>query len=189
MARVEFVAMLFEETALSGAFIIDLERRVDERGFFARTFCEREFAERGIVSRFPQCNLSYNRHAGTLRGMHYQAAPHREAKLVRVVSGAIYDVIVDLRPSSETHLKWTGVELSAENGRAFFVPEGFAHGFITLTDEAQIFYHMGELYHPEGARGARWNDPAFGIRWPHEPTSMSDRDATYPDFDPAKFDG
>lgn len=181
--------MHFEKTELSGAYIVELECKVDERGFFARTFCEREFAERGLTTRFPQCNLSHNRLSGTLRGMHYQAAPHGEAKLVRCVAGAVYDVIVDLRPSSATHMKWVGVELSAENARALFIPQGFAHGFLTLADETQVFYHMGEFYYPGGARGIRWNDPSFEIRWPRPPVAIADRDANYPDFDPTKADG
>ncbi|HKQ71643.1 MAG TPA: dTDP-4-dehydrorhamnose 3,5-epimerase, partial [Polyangiaceae bacterium] len=180
--------MLFHPTELAGAFVIDLERRGDERGFFARTFCEREFAEHGLPTRFPQCNLSQNDRAGTLRGMHYQAAPYGESKLVRVTRGAIYDVIVDLRPASATRLKWLGVELTADSGRALFVPTGFAHGFITLTDDAQVFYHMGEFYRPDGARGVRWNDPAFGIRWPREPLEMTERDASYPNFDASTFE-
>jgi dTDP-4-dehydrorhamnose 3,5-epimerase len=181
--------MRFVETELAGAFIVELERREDERGFFARTFCEREFAARGLPTRFPQCNLSRTLHAGTLRGMHYQAAPFRESKLVRCVGGAIHDVIIDLRPGSPTRCKWIAVELSAENGRALFVPEGFAHGFITLSDDAFCYYHMGASFEGPAARGVRWNDPAFGIRWPRQPLSMSDKDANHPDFDPAKFDG
>ncbi len=175
--------MLFQETKLPGAYVIELEKRFDERGFFARAFCEREFAEQGLPTRFPQCNLSRNLRAGTLRGMHYQVAPYRETKLVRCVAGAIYDVIVDLRPSSPTRLGWVGVELSSEDGRALFIPEGFAHGFITLTDGADVFYQMGEFFQPEAARGLRWNDPRLGIRWPREPAVISQRDATYPDFD------
>lgn len=181
--------MLFEETELAGAFVIELDRKPDERGFFARTFCEREFAEHGLPVRFPQCNLSHNSRRGTLRGMHYQAAPHGETKLVRCVRGAIYDVIVDLRRSSPTRLRWIGVELSAENGRALFIPEGFAHGFLTLGDEADVFYHMGAFYVADAARGLRWNDPAIGIRWPSPPALIAARDASYADFDPARFDG
>ena len=181
--------MLFVETELPGAYVIEIERRPDERGFFARTFCEREFEAHGLPQRFPQCNLSNNTRAGTLRGMHYQAAPLWEAKLVRCVRGAIYDVIIDLRPDSAARLRWIGVELSADNGRALFVPEGFAHGFLTLADQSDVFYHMSEFFRPEGARGLRWNDPRFDIRWPSAPRVISERDATYPDFDPAQFDG
>jgi dTDP-4-dehydrorhamnose 3,5-epimerase len=181
--------MVFEETKLSGAYVIELSPRSDDRGFFARCFCEREFEEHRLPTKFPQCNLSRNRLLGTLRGMHYNAAPHREAKLVRCVRGAIYDVIVDLRSSSPTRLQWIGAELTAENGRALFVPEGFGHGFITLLDDTDVFYQMGASYTEGAARGFRWNDPLFGISWPGKPTSIAERDATYPDFDPEKFDG
>jgi dTDP-4-dehydrorhamnose 3,5-epimerase len=173
----------YERTSLEGAWIVELEPRADERGFFARTFCEREFRERGIDHHFPQCNLSRNRRAGTLRGMHYEAAPTRESKLVRCSSGAVYDVIVDLRPESPTYRRWTAVELDAESGRALFIPAGFAHGFLTRVDDTDVFYHMGDLYAPERARGFRWDDPAFGIHWPEAPRVISDRDATYPDFE------
>jgi dTDP-4-dehydrorhamnose 3,5-epimerase len=179
----------FTQTRLGSVYLIDLERRVDERGFFARTFCEGEFAAHGLPTRFPQCNLSRNRRSGTLRGMHFQAAAHREAKVVRCVSGAIYDAIVDLRPDSPTYRQSIGVELSAESGRALFVPEGFAHGFITLVDDVDVFYHMSNFFHAESARGFRWNDPFFKMEWPSAPTIISGRDATYQDFDPATFDG
>ncbi|HZU85688.1 MAG TPA: dTDP-4-dehydrorhamnose 3,5-epimerase [Polyangiaceae bacterium] len=181
--------MRFEQARLPGAYVVELEPRADERGFFARCFCEHEFAAHGLPVRFPQCNLSRNRRAGTLRGMHYQAAPHREAKLVRVTAGSVYDVIVDLRPASPTHLQWLGVELSADTGRALYVPEGFAHGFVTLEDDTDVFYHMSESYRAEGARGIRWDDPRVGIRWPRAPAVIAPRDATYPDFDPTAFDG
>jgi dTDP-4-dehydrorhamnose 3,5-epimerase len=181
--------MRFSETKLAGAYIIDLEPRVDDRGFFARTFCEREFAEHGLPTRFPQCNVSRNTRRGTLRGMHYNAAPHFESKLVRCGSGAIFDVIVDLRPESPTLLQWIGVELSARTGRALFVPERFAHGFLTLEDDSDVLYHMGAFFHAESARGARWNDPRFDIVWPSEPAVIAPRDATYPDFDPRPSDG
>jgi dTDP-4-dehydrorhamnose 3,5-epimerase len=181
--------VLFRTTPLNSAFLIDLERRVDERGFFARTFCENEFAEHGLPTRFPQCNVSHNRRSGTLRGMHFNTAAHREAKVVRCVSGAIYDVIVDLRAESPTRFASFGVELSSENATALFVPAGFAHGFVTLTDDADVFYHMSEFFHAEAARGFRWNDPWFKIRWPCSPVVISERDATYPDFNPHEFDG
>jgi dTDP-4-dehydrorhamnose 3,5-epimerase len=181
--------MIFRETKLAGACVIDLDPRSDDRGFFARCFCERELAEHGLPTRFPQCNLSRNKRAGTLRGMHYQAAPHRESKLVRCVAGAIHDVIVDLRPGSPTQLQWIGVELSADSGRALFIPEGFAHGFITLADDSDVFYHMGDFFRAEGARGVRWNDSRFAIEWPMVPSVIAERDATHPDFDPASFDG
>lgn len=181
--------MRFEELELATAFRIELEPHQDERGFFARTFCEREFAAHGLVTRYPQCNLSYNRDAGTLRGMHYQAAPHREAKLVRCVSGAIYDVIVDLRPGSPTRLRWIGVELDARSRAALYIPGGFAHGFLTLREHTEVFYQMGAFYESEAARGLRWNDPAIGIEWPFTPRILSERDRSYPDFDPDRFDG
>jgi dTDP-4-dehydrorhamnose 3,5-epimerase len=181
--------MRFEETRLAGAYVVDLEPRTDDRGFFARAFCEREFEAHGLPGRFPQCNLSRNDRAGTLRGMHFQAAPHREAKLVRAVRGAIFDVIVDIRAGSPTFLQWLGVELTADSGRALFVPEGFAHGFLTLVDGTDVFYQMSEFYRSEGARGLRWNDPRLRIAWPRAPESMAERDASYPDFDPATFDG
>ena len=182
-------AMRFVETRLPGAYVIELERKADERGFFARSYCEREFGAHGLVTRFPQGNLSYNARAGTLRGMHYQAAPHREAKVVSCVAGAIYDVIVDLRADSTTRRQWLGVELDAKDRRALYVPPGFAHGFLTLRDATEVSYQMGEFYVAEAARGFRWNDPLFGISWPASPTTLSERDRTYPDFDPATFDG
>jgi dTDP-4-dehydrorhamnose 3,5-epimerase len=181
--------MIFKPTKLAGAHVIELERRGDERGYFARTFCEREFAEHGLPARYPQCNTSFNRSAGTLRGMHFQAAPQREAKLVRCTRGGIYDVIVDLRVDSPTRFEWIGVELTEDNGTALFIPEGFAHGFLTRTDATEVFYHMSDFHRPEGARGVRWDDPRFSIRWPMAPSVISERDATYPDFDPARFDG
>jgi dTDP-4-dehydrorhamnose 3,5-epimerase len=179
----------FSETSLPGAFLIALDRRDDERGSFARTFCEREFEAHGLPTRFPQCNLSHNRVRGTLRGMHYQAAPHREAKLVRCATGAIHDVIVDLRAGSPTRLRWAGFDLSAAEGEALYIPPGFAHGFLTLEDATDVFYQMGEFYVPEAARGFRWNDPAFSIQWPFPPVTMSEKDGAYSDFDLGRFDG
>lgn len=181
--------MRFAQTDLAGAFLVHLEAHVDERGFFARAYCEREFAAHGLPTRFPQCNLSRNRRRGTLRGMHYQAAPHREAKLVRCVAGAIHDVIVDLRPQSPTRGRWVGVDLTARGGEALYVPPGFGHGFLTLEDETDVFYQMGEFFVAEAARGFRWNDPAFAISWPFAPVVMSERDQSYPDFDESRFDG
>jgi dTDP-4-dehydrorhamnose 3,5-epimerase len=181
--------MHFLPQKLADAFVIELEPHHDERGFFARSFCEHEFEAHGLPVRFPQSNLSRNSQIGTLRGMHYQAATVREAKLVRCVRGAIYDIIIDLREGSPTRFEWIGAELSADNGRALFVPEGFAHGFITLSDDTDVLYQMSAAYRPEGARGLRWNDPHFGLRWPCEPRVISDRDRTYPDFDPENFDG
>ncbi|HWZ87757.1 MAG TPA: dTDP-4-dehydrorhamnose 3,5-epimerase [Polyangiaceae bacterium] len=180
--------MQFIESELPGAYVIELERHLDERGFFARSYCEREFREHGLPDRFPQCNLSRNNKCGTLRGMHFDAPPSAECKLVRCVSGAVYDVILDLRPGSSTRFRWTGVQLSAENGRALFVPAGFAHGFLTLTDASDVFYHMGDFFKPETARGFRWDDPYFGITWPSAPVVISERDAGYSDFDPGLFE-
>jgi dTDP-4-dehydrorhamnose 3,5-epimerase len=179
--------VIFQATKLAGAFVIDLEPRADERGYFARTFCEREFAAHSLPTRFYQCNLSRNARRGTLRGMHFQAGLDPEAKLVRCTSGAIHDVVVDLRDGSPTRFQSLGVELSAATGRALFVPAGFAHGFITLTDDTDVFYHMSDFFRPENARGFRWNDPYFGLVWPVEPTVVAPRDAGYPDFDPESF--
>jgi dTDP-4-dehydrorhamnose 3,5-epimerase len=176
--------MTFEEAPLDGAWIIGLERHVDERGFFARTFCEREFAEHGIPTRFPQGNVSSNRRARTLRGMHFNVAPYGEAKLVSCLRGAIYDVIVDLRTGSRTRFEWFGIELTADDGQALFVPAGFAHGFVTLADDTDVHYRMGDFFRSEAAAGFRWDDPAIDIRWPVVPEVMATRDATYPDLDP-----
>jgi len=172
--------LLFTETKLRGAFVIEPERKEDERGYFARTFCEREFAEHGLKPRFVQCNLSYNRRKGTLRGMHFQAAPHAEAKLVFCTRGAIYDVIIDLRADSRTYRQHIGETLSAANGRMLYIPEGFAHGFQTLEDDTAVFYQMSEFYHPESARGVRWDDPAFQIEWPRGERIIIQRDREYP---------
>jgi dTDP-4-dehydrorhamnose 3,5-epimerase len=181
--------VIFRETPLAGAFVMELDRKVDERGFFARTFCERELAEHGIPTTWPQCNLSRNTRAGTFRGMHFNVAPHGEAKIVRCVSGAIFDAIVDLRAASPTRLRWFGLELTAEEGNALYIPEGFAHGFVTLRDATDVFYHMGRFFEAQAARGLRWNDPALRIEWPITPTVISERDRTYPDFDPAMLHG
>jgi dTDP-4-dehydrorhamnose 3,5-epimerase len=174
--------MIFTQTAIAGAYIIDPERLEDERGFFARVWCRRELEAQGLNSNLVQCSISFNRRQGTLRGMHYQAPPHAEVRLVRCTSGAIVDVIVDLRPDSRTFRQWVSVELSADNRRMLYVPEGLAHGFLTLRDNTEVFYQMSEYYAAEYARGARWNDPAFGIRWPAEVAFMSERDRNYPDF-------
>ncbi len=175
--------MKFEETRLQGAFVIDLEKRGDERGFFARVFCEREFADHGLVTRFIQVNNSLSADKGTLRGMHYQLAPKAEVKVVRCIRGSLFDVIVDLREDSPTFKQHFGVELSAENRRMLYVPKGFAHGFLTLEDDTEAFYLVDEFYAPEMERGARWNDSEFGIDWPLEPTVVSDKDQGHPDFD------
>lgn len=172
--------MRFIPTPLDGAFVVELEPIEDERGFFARSFCEREFARHGLEPRIAQCNVSYNRRRGTLRGMHYSVAPHAEAKLVRCTSGAIFDVVVDLRPGSASLHRWYGVELSAANRRMLFVPTGLAHGFQTLTDDAEVFYQMSEFYDPECARGVRWDDPRFAISWPLADAVVSDKDRSYP---------
>jgi dTDP-4-dehydrorhamnose 3,5-epimerase len=172
----------FSETALKGAFIIEPERIEDERGFFARTFCRREFEARGLNPDLVQCSISFNHQRATLRGMHYQSAPHGEAKLVRCTRGAIYDVIIDLRPQSPTFRRWVAVDISAENHLMVYVPEGFAHGFQTLQDETEVSYHISEFYSPERARGVRWNDPAFAIGWPIADPVISVRDQTHPEF-------
>ncbi|MGB5878758.1 MAG: dTDP-4-dehydrorhamnose 3,5-epimerase [Thermoanaerobaculia bacterium] len=174
--------MIFLETPLAGAFVIDIEPHEDERGFFARTFCQEEFEAHGLDSTFVQSSVSFNRQRGTLRGMHFQAPPHEESKVVRCTAGAIYDVIVDLRPLSPTFVQWHAVTLSAENRTMFYIPGGFAHGFLTLEDNTEVLYQMSEFYYPDSARGVRWDDPAFGIEWPVEPTAISDRDQSYPDF-------
>ncbi len=178
--------MIFAPTKLAGAVVIDLERREDERGFFARSFCRREFEEHHLDPCVAQCNISFNVRRGSLRGMHWQAAPYGEAKLVRVTRGEIWDVVIDLRPESPSYAQWFGVELTAENRRALYVPDGFAHGFQTLVPDTEVFYQMSTPYAPDAQRGLRWNDPAFGITWPIEPPFMSERDATYPDFAPAR---
>lgn len=174
--------MIFTETKLKGAFIIDVEPHEDERGFFARSWCEEEFKQHGLNPRLVQCNVSYNKKRGTLRGMHYQVAPFAEAKVVRCTMGSIYDVIIDLRFDSLTFKQWVSVELTAENHSALYVPEGFAHGFQTLTDKAEVLYQMTEFYHLEYAHGVRWDDPAFGIKWPSRPSIISRQDNEYKDF-------
>jgi dTDP-4-dehydrorhamnose 3,5-epimerase len=174
--------LIFTETKLAGAFVIELERHTDERGFFARTFCQQEFEAHGLKAEVAQCNVSFNKRKGTLRGMHYQAAPFAEAKLVRCTAGSIYDVIIDLRPASSTFKRHFAVELSAENHRMLYIPESFAHGFQTLEDDAEVFYQMAKQYSAEHARGVRWNDPAFGIEWPKGERIIIERDQNYPDF-------
>lgn len=177
--------MRLTETDLAGAWLVEPEPVADIRGFFARTFDAVEFARRGLRSTFPQCSVSYNARAGTLRGMHFQTAPHEEAKLVRCTAGAIFDVIVDLRVGSATRGRWLGVELTAENRRALYVPEGFAHGFQTLEDRSEVFYQISTAFVPEAAAGVRWDDPAFGIEWPvADSRILSDRDRGYAAFAP-----
>ncbi len=174
--------MIFHATPLPGAFVIEQERFVDERGFFARVWCRKEFAQHGLNTELAQCNLSFNTRAGTLRGMHYQLEPHAEVKLLRCTMGSIYDVIIDLRPASPTFKQHFGVVLSAQNRTMLYVPAGFAHGFLTLEDHTEVFYQMSAFYAPDFARGVRWNDPAFGIEWPGEVRVIAERDRNYPDF-------
>ncbi len=176
--------MKFTETKLKGAFTIDLELRNDDRGGFARTFCAKEFEDHGLKPTVAQCNLSFNYKAGTLRGMHYQVAPACETKLVRCTKGAIYDVIIDMRPESPTYRQHIGVELTAENRRALYVPELFAHGYQALTDEAEVVYQVGEFYTPGYERGLRYDDPAFAIAWPVSVTVISEKDAAWSLFEP-----
>jgi dTDP-4-dehydrorhamnose 3,5-epimerase len=175
--------MIFRTTSLPGACVVELDPHVDSRGLFARSFCAREFAAHGLATDWPQANVSWNRKARTLRGLHWQAAPRAEAKLVRCTSGAIHDVIVDLRRGSPTCLRWFAIELSAANRRALYVPEGFAHGFLTLADESEVAYWMSESHAPEAARGLRFDDARLAIEWPAQPSVISERDRAFPDFD------
>jgi dTDP-4-dehydrorhamnose 3,5-epimerase len=174
--------MQFTETEIGGAFILDAEQIADERGFFARSWARDEFEAHGLNPHLAQCNLSYNHRKGTVRGMHWQAAPHAETKLVRCTQGGIYDVVVDLRADSATYLRWIGVELTAENRRALYIPEGCGHGFQTLADATEVLYMITEYYTPAAARGMRWNDPAITVTWPLAVTVISERDAQYPDW-------
>jgi dTDP-4-dehydrorhamnose 3,5-epimerase len=174
--------MIFSETALPGAVVIELERVADERGFFARSFCAREFAAHGLDARVAQCNISFNRVKGTLRGLHFQRPPHAEAKLVRCTAGRVYDVIVDLRPDSPAFCRHVAIELSARNRTMLYVPQGVAHGFQTLEDESEVFYQMSAPYERDAAAGVRWDDAAFAIAWPLAVSVVSARDRSYPDF-------
>jgi dTDP-4-dehydrorhamnose 3,5-epimerase len=176
--------MIFNETKLKGAYIIDIEPHSDERGFFARAWCQKEFETHGLVANVAQANLSYNRKQGTLRGMHYQLSPYAETKLVRCIRGSIYDVIIDLRPDSPTFQQWIGVELSAANRRMLYVPESFAHGFQTLEDEVEVLYQVSEFYTPGAERGLRYNDARFAIQWPQEVTVISEKDQNWADYHP-----
>ena len=177
--------MIFEETPLAGSFLIKIEPIEDERGFFARAWCRREFEALGLKVDTAQSNISYNYLRGTLRGMHFQTASHAEAKLVRCTRGAVYDVIVDLRPESATYLQWTGWELTGENRRVVYVPEGLAHGYQTLEDHSEVLYHVSQPFAPEHAGGVRWNDPLFAIEWPlPEPLVISDKDRNWADYVP-----
>lgn len=179
--------MIFTETPLKDAFLIDLERREDERGFFARCWCRREFGQHGLHAVPVQCSTSFTKVRGTLRGMHYQIEPFQETKLVRCTKGSVYDVIVDIRPHSPTYRGWFGTVLSADNRRSVYAPEGFAHGFLTLEDDVEVFYQISQYYSAEHARGFRWNDPAFNISWPVDITVMSPRDRAYADFSPEEL--
>jgi dTDP-4-dehydrorhamnose 3,5-epimerase len=181
--------MIFTETGLKGAFLVDIEKHADERGFFARAWCRREFEARGLNPELAQSNISFNPRRRTLRGLHFQARPHEEAKLVRCTRGAIFDVIVDLRPGSPTFTRPFGTELTADNRRMLYAPEGFAHGFLTLVDATEVFYHISAFYEPSSQRGVRWNDPAFSIAWPVEPRLISERDRGFRDFDPRREAG
>lgn len=175
--------MIFKETELKGAYVIEPVAATDERGFFARTFCAEEFAKRGLAAAMVQCSTSFNTRQGTLRGLHYQAAPHAEDKLVRVTMGAIFDVIVDLRDTSPTRGRWFGQTLSAENRRMLYIPQGFAHGFQTLEDASEVFYQISTVYQPASARGIRWDDPDLAIAWPDAKNAIvSDRDRVLPPF-------
>lgn len=175
--------MLFKEAKLKGCYLIELEPMRDERGYFARTYCHEEFEKRGLNPRVAQCNVSYNRRKGTLRGLHYQTAPFSEAKLVTCLAGSIYDVFVDLRPDSPTYGQWSAVELNARHPRSMlYLPENFANGFQTLQDDTEVFYQMSEFYEQASARGLRWDDPAFNIHWPPDERIISNRDRNFPDF-------
>lgn len=180
--------MKFNPTPLAGAHTIELERRGDDRGFFARFFCQREFADAGLETRFVQINTSLTGKAGTLRGLHYQLPPAAEVKVVRCLKGALFDVIVDLRPDSPTYRKWFGAELTAENRVMMYVPRGFAHAFVTLTPDTEALYLVSAFYSPDDERGVRWNDPAIGIDWPVAPVEISEKDRTWPDLE-AGFHG
>jgi dTDP-4-dehydrorhamnose 3,5-epimerase len=172
--------VIFTETPIPGAYLVEMALLGDERGFFARSWCREEFAQHGLNANLAQCDVSYNRKCGTLRGMHYQTEPYPEAKLIRCTAGAIYDVMLDLRRNLDTYGNWTAFELSAANRRMVYVPEGVAHGFQTLADDSEVFYQMSEFYHPECARGVRWDDPAFGIAWPLPVSVVSEKDRSYP---------
>jgi len=176
--------MIFTETPLPGAYLIELEPLADERGFFARSYCAEEFAARNLGPALKQCSVSFNLRSGTLRGLHYQDAPHEEHKLVRCTAGAVFDVIVDIRESSPSYRQWFAQELTAVNRRSVFIPPGFAHGFMSLTDHAEVYYMISVAHAPQSSRGFRWNDPAFAIEWPLAPAVISARDAAYPLLDP-----
>ncbi len=175
--------MKFTETKLKGAYVIEVEPIEDERGFFARSWCQKEFAEHGLNPNLVQCNISFNLKQGTLRGMHYQAQPHEEAKLIRCTKGAIYQVVIDIRPDSVTFKQWVAVELTAENRKMLYVSKGMASGFQTLVDDTEVFYQMAEFYNPESAKGIKWNDPTLGVQWPKEALVVSANDRDHPLLD------
>jgi dTDP-4-dehydrorhamnose 3,5-epimerase len=174
--------MIFKETEIKGVFIIEPQKHQDERGFFARAWCQKEFLNNGLSGHVAQVNTSYNKRKGTLRGMHYQQAPYEEIKLIRCTAGAIYDVVVDIRPNSATYMRWLGVELTSSNYRMLYVPENLAHGYQTLEDDSEVTYQVSEFYTPHAEAGIRYDDPVFGIRWPVETTSISEKDLNWPDF-------
>lgn len=180
--------MRFAPTAVAGACVVEPERHADARGFFARTWCAEEFAQAGLDARLSQCSVAYNLRRGTLRGLHYQAPPWAEAKLVRCTRGAVFDVAVDLRPDSPTFRRFVGVELTADNGRALYIPRGCAHGMLTLADASEVFYQISAPHQPDAARGVRWSDPFFGIEWPGRVEVIAPRDRDYPDVDPARLE-
>ena len=174
--------MIFKSTKIPGSYVIEQERLEDHRGYFARTWCTQEFSAHGLETNFVQHSVSHNARQGTLRGMHYQSAPHAECKLVRVTRGAIFDVIIDLRAESPTHKAWFGVELNSENGTMLYIPDGCAHGFLTLSDDTDVQYQITEFFRPESAAGVRWNDSAFSVDWPSHPAVIADRDSHYEDY-------
>jgi len=175
--------MIFEKTALAGAFIIEIEKREDERGFFARAWCQEEFEAHGLNTRWVQANLAFSKKKGTLRGLHFQIAPYEEIKLMRCTRGAIFDVILDLRPESPTYKQWFGVELTADNHRMLYVPGGFAHGYQSLVVDTEVFYPVSQFYVPRAEQGVRWNDPAFAIEWPlTKNLILSEKDKSWPDY-------
>jgi dTDP-4-dehydrorhamnose 3,5-epimerase len=184
ITRLEYAGagMIFKETRLQGAFTVEMEPIGDNRGFFARAWCQREFQARGLISCFVQNNITVSPKQGTLRGLHYQVAPHEEVKLVRCTQGAIYDVIIDLRPESPTYLEWLGTELTARNRKMIYIPGGFAHGYQILMDDTEVFYQVGQFYTPEYERGIRWNDPVFAVEWPLDVREISAKDTKWPDF-------
>lgn len=178
--------MWFTELSLDGAYQIEPDPYEDDRGLFARVFCKEEFSQKGLATQMVQSNTSFNPHEGTLRGMHFQRPPHREAKLVRCTRGSIFDVMIDLRPGSPTHTEWYGAELTEDNRRMLYVPEGFAHGFLTLEPQTEVFYQVSEFYAPEAEGGVRWNDPTFDIDWPTDPQIISKKDRNLEDYDPGR---